>query len=519
METLDKTEWDVLLVGTGLQQSLLALALSRSGKKILHVDENDYYGGSEAAFSLTEAEEWAQKANGDASAAAFTHASISKPDHTGSTPAAPSLSHARKYNLDLSPQLIYARSTLLQYLVSSKVFRQLEFLAVGSWWVYTPASQGSLSSDAASSDEETAPRGRLLKVPSGREDVFQDQVLDFKTKRALMKFLRFISEYEEQGDVWKEHRSRSFPSFLSEQFKVPVGLQAPLLALTLSPTVSEEVTVEFALPRIARHLRSIGVFGAGFGAVIPKWGGMSEITQVACRASAVGGSVYVLGKGVSSVQSPETEGAERTTVLLKGGKSVTTKWLVEEGSDNTPTPSRLSRSITIISSPLTPLFPPLAEDAPSPASAVVVFPSGSLSGGDTRPDNQSPPVHVFIHSSDTEECPKGHSVLYASIALDSDAGFQLLEQAVTALLSAVDVTPQPTILWSARYIQQGLTGAVVDPTAHGGHRVQFPPPSLDLAFDDAVLDHVQEAWRKIMGDDAGEFLVFEDREAYADEDE
>jgi RAB protein geranylgeranyltransferase component A len=34
--------------------------LSRSGKKILHVDENDYYGGAEAAFSLQEAEEWAK---------------------------------------------------------------------------------------------------------------------------------------------------------------------------------------------------------------------------------------------------------------------------------------------------------------------------------------------------------------------------------------------------------------------------------------------------------------------------
>jgi RAB protein geranylgeranyltransferase component A len=33
--------------------------LSRSGKKILHIDENDYYGGAEAAFSLQEAEEWA----------------------------------------------------------------------------------------------------------------------------------------------------------------------------------------------------------------------------------------------------------------------------------------------------------------------------------------------------------------------------------------------------------------------------------------------------------------------------
>jgi len=38
--------------------------LSRSDKKILHVDENDYYGGAEAAFSLQEAEEWAQRMNG-----------------------------------------------------------------------------------------------------------------------------------------------------------------------------------------------------------------------------------------------------------------------------------------------------------------------------------------------------------------------------------------------------------------------------------------------------------------------
>jgi RAB protein geranylgeranyltransferase component A len=82
MDTLDNTEWDVLIVGTGLQQSLLALyvlrhaeawtrsdwrslwrALSRSDKKILHIDENDYYGGAEAAFSLLEADEWAQRVN------------------------------------------------------------------------------------------------------------------------------------------------------------------------------------------------------------------------------------------------------------------------------------------------------------------------------------------------------------------------------------------------------------------------------------------------------------------------
>lgn len=33
-------------------------ALSRSGKKVLHMDSNQYYGGPDAAFSFDEAQEW-----------------------------------------------------------------------------------------------------------------------------------------------------------------------------------------------------------------------------------------------------------------------------------------------------------------------------------------------------------------------------------------------------------------------------------------------------------------------------
>ena len=42
---------------------------------------------------------------------------------------------------------------------------------------------------------------------------------------------------------------------------------------------------------------------------------------------------------------------------------------------------------------------------------------------------------------------------------------------------------------------------------------------MDLAFDDSVLENVRKMWQKIVGNDGGEFLVFQDREAYADDDE
>lgn len=57
-EGLKKNGYDVVLLGTGLTQSILASALSRAGKSILHCDGNDFYGEREAVFSLGSLIEW-----------------------------------------------------------------------------------------------------------------------------------------------------------------------------------------------------------------------------------------------------------------------------------------------------------------------------------------------------------------------------------------------------------------------------------------------------------------------------
>lgn len=45
--------YDVIILGTGLKESLLAgLLASISGKKILHIDQNEYYGGDTASLNL-----------------------------------------------------------------------------------------------------------------------------------------------------------------------------------------------------------------------------------------------------------------------------------------------------------------------------------------------------------------------------------------------------------------------------------------------------------------------------------
>lgn len=306
------------------------------------------------------------------------------------------LSFSRAYTLALSPQIIYSRSRLLSQLVSSKVYRQLEFQAVGNWWIYDEAT--------GTSTNKSEQDGGLKRIPNGREDVFADNSIDVRAKRSLMKFLKFVVDYENQMEVWQSYAEESLPIFLSAVFNLPPVLQTTVVALTLSLELPSQNTVRYSLPRIARHLTSMGVFGPGFAAVIPKWGGSSEIAQVACRAGAVGGGVYMLGTGVKS-ESPPNPPME---VTLTNNEIIRTKALTTSRDSDSHVLHQLghslSKMIAIVSSDLAPLFTTTVEGGPTGAVSVIAFPSLSIK---TNGQPQVEPVYIMAHSSDTGECPTG----------------------------------------------------------------------------------------------------------------
>ncbi len=305
--------------------------------------------------------------------------------------------------------------------MSSKVYRQLDFLAIGNWWIYSDheaADEGQTGSTAPSG-------GSLRRIPGGREDVFADKGIDLRSTRSLMKFLKLAADPEAHESILERWGSKPFPEFLEGQFSIPPRLQAPLLALTLSPKPPAETLTSYAMPHIHRHLTSIGIFGPGFGSVIPKWGGLAEIAQVACRAGAVGGGVYVLKRGFARHGNADQEISGRDTSLSTvrlHGEDVQSHWIVgslwdlpsraHPPPDNQIHSSYIARSITIVSGSLSELFPLPAEGAPPPAGAVVFFPSGTLKleSEDQMPPRakiEPPPVYLVVHSSDTGECPAG----------------------------------------------------------------------------------------------------------------
>lgn len=52
------TQYEVIVVGTGLVECVVAAAAARVGKKVLHIDKNDYYGVQWASFTLKGAQQW-----------------------------------------------------------------------------------------------------------------------------------------------------------------------------------------------------------------------------------------------------------------------------------------------------------------------------------------------------------------------------------------------------------------------------------------------------------------------------
>lgn len=293
--------------------------------------------------------------------------------------------------------------------MSSKVYRQLEFQAVGSWWIHRTSSNND--SDNGS--------GSLYRVPSSREDIFADDLITVKSKRTLMRFLRHIGKPQEDDDAGSEEEdlSSSLTEYLGSKFSVPAELHDPLLSLSLSQAAPQQTSAEFAVPRIKRHLASIGVFGPGFGGLLAKWGGGAELSQVGCRALAVGGGVYVLNAGIKSMTpSAETgdDGGARAEVHLSNDETIKSQLVLGSHWDlpdqERPICDRMARSISIVSSPLEGLFPVTAEGAPIPAGAVVVFPASSLGRAD-----DFPPVYILAHSSETGECPPGQGKSIVSL--------------------------------------------------------------------------------------------------------
>jgi len=161
---MDET-YDVIILGTGLKECILSGLLSVSGKKVLHLDRNDYYGGESASLNL---KQLYKKFEGN----------DEKIDEKGLGPS-------KNYSVDLCPKFIMGCENLVKMLLHTKVTRYLEFRCVDGSFVYK--------------------EGKLYEVPMTPAAAMNSSLMGIFQKRRYHSFLQWVLDVDlKDSKTWNK---------------------------------------------------------------------------------------------------------------------------------------------------------------------------------------------------------------------------------------------------------------------------------------------------------------------------
>lgn len=248
-------EYDVIVLGTGLKECILSGLLSVSGKKVLHMDRNKYYGGESASLMLEQFYERFSKGN-----------------------PPQSMGRSRDWNIDLVPKFIMANGQLVKLLIHSGVTRYLEFKLVDGSYVFKKG-------------------GKIHKVPSTETEALSSSLMGMLEKRRFQKFLVFTSDYNPEDPkttqgvdpTWT--MQRVFTKFGLDQNTMDFTGHA--LALYRDDKYLHEPCGE-TIKRIKLYTESIQRYGKS-PYLYPLYG-LGELPQGFARLSAIYGGTYMLDK-------------------------------------------------------------------------------------------------------------------------------------------------------------------------------------------------------------------------------
>ncbi|KAF8460038.1 hypothetical protein BDZ91DRAFT_785524 [Kalaharituber pfeilii] len=268
------------------------------------------------------------------------------------------------------------------------------------------------------------------------EDIAWDPTLTNTHRTTLASFLRYIQSYQ----VSDSTSVTTLHTLLTTTFPLPPRLRAHIHALTLLPTPPHSTPCSIAIPRLKRHLASLGRIPDARSAagLFVGYGGSAEMCQVFSRGGAVAGAVNVLGRGVVRVHCPPFPSSEvqkrKWEVELESGEVVRVPWVVGGEWDlpdpnfNQSSPSPLStamaRGVYIINHPLPALFnPKYPDERISPGGCIAaVFSPATLTNLSETADSSPNPVYLHPRASSQGECPMGKSLIYASQLLPPPSG-------------------------------------------------------------------------------------------------
>ncbi|KAI8960033.1 rab GTPase activator [Daldinia sp. FL1419] len=263
-------EYDVIVLGTGLTECILSGVLSVKGKKVLHIDRNDHYGGEAASVNL----ETLFKKYGNFAQGEEPWKKYGRPND---------------WNIDLVPKLLMSSGQLTNILVSTDVTRYLEFKQVAGSFVQQGAGA----------------KATVAKVPSDAAEALRSPLMGIFEKRRMKSFIEWVGTFDEKDPA--THKGLDITKCTMKDIYDKFGLEPSTrdfvghaMALYLNDDYSDEAgKATEAIERIRMYGNSVARYGKS-PYIYPLYG-LGELPQGFARLSAIYGGTYMLNTSVNEV--------------------------------------------------------------------------------------------------------------------------------------------------------------------------------------------------------------------------
>ncbi|OBA21204.1 rab GTPase activator [Metschnikowia bicuspidata var. bicuspidata NRRL YB-4993] len=254
--------YDVIVLGTGLTECVLSGILSVEGKKVLHIDRQDFYGGESASLNLLQLYQKFKP-------------SSQKPDSiTG---------RDRDWCVDLIPKFLMSNGELTNILVHTEVTKYIEFKQIGGSYVYRS--------------------GKISKVPSNEMEALRSSLMGIFEKRRMKRFLEFVAAYDD--DKLSTHQGLDLDKNSMDEVYTHFGLERgtkDFIGHAMALWANDDYLTELARPTIERiilYVQSVAKYGKS-PYIYPLYG-LGELPQGFARLSAIYGGTYMLDTPIDEV--------------------------------------------------------------------------------------------------------------------------------------------------------------------------------------------------------------------------